>query len=174
MDLVKPIANIYSYGFYRNLFHIFPSLIVFFMYFISLLDFLEILKWNQNKKKEKHRNSAGSAFGPRLRLAGVAQRPIRPGRPGHPARAWVRRVRLPPRTRRLGSAPAVGTLVVEAAHRRQMEYRCRASDSSGKVWWTGSHRSGATPERRRMWASMAVFPVSAMVLVVLVDSDGLL
>jgi hypothetical protein len=106
MDLVKPIANIYSYGFYRNLFHIFPSLIVFFMYFISLLDFLEILKWNRNKKKEKHRNSAGSAFGPRLRLAGVAQRPIRPGRPGHPARAWVRRVRLPHRVHARGDLVA--------------------------------------------------------------------
>jgi hypothetical protein len=51
--LVNPIAIIYSKGFYINLFHICLSLIVFSTYFIILPDFLEILKRNQNPKKEK-------------------------------------------------------------------------------------------------------------------------
>jgi hypothetical protein len=41
MNLANPITKIYSHGFYRNLFHIFHSLIAFYTYFRSLYEFLE-------------------------------------------------------------------------------------------------------------------------------------
>jgi hypothetical protein len=65
--LVKPIARICSQGFYRNLFHNFPRLIVFSMYIRTLYNFL-----------------------PNLRPSGAAQRPIWPGRRSGAAH-WARR-----------------------------------------------------------------------------------
>jgi hypothetical protein len=61
MKFVKLNTKIYSYGFYRNLFHIFPSSIVFSTYFRTLYDFSRII--TKMKKTEIHhtvmvRNSA--------------------------------------------------------------------------------------------------------------------
>jgi hypothetical protein len=47
-DLVNPIVNIYSQGFYRNLFHIFMSFISFSMHFRILNEFLEFLTQKKN------------------------------------------------------------------------------------------------------------------------------
>jgi hypothetical protein len=55
-DLVNPIVNIYSPGFYRNLFRIFLSFISFSMHFRILNEFLEFLT---QKKNWKRRNSTG-------------------------------------------------------------------------------------------------------------------
>jgi hypothetical protein len=51
-----------------NLFHIFPSLIVFSTYFRNLYEFLEFLKDNEKQKIPAH--SIGPAFGTRLRPVG--------------------------------------------------------------------------------------------------------
>jgi hypothetical protein len=45
-----------------------------------------------------------------------------------------------------GGALTVGAPAAEAARGQQKEYRCQASNLPGKVWWMGSHRSGATSE----------------------------
>jgi hypothetical protein len=159
-----------------EIYFVFSESYCIFMYFKSLLDFLKILKWNRNKKG-KAPEQRWVSFRPKALAswcspAANSAWPARPPCAGMGAQSAV--TTPSPRARQLGGAPAVGALVAEAARHQQMEYRCRASDSSGKVWWTGSHRSGATPERRRMRASMAVFPVPATVPVVLIDSDGLL
>jgi hypothetical protein len=71
VNLVKPITKIYSQGFYRNVFRIFQSLIVFSKYFRSLYEFLEFLKENGKQKITTH--NTGPAFAPRLRFVGQAQ-----------------------------------------------------------------------------------------------------
>jgi hypothetical protein len=50
VNLVKSITKIDSKGFYRNLFHIFLSLIVFSTYFRSSYEFLEFLNQMKNWK----------------------------------------------------------------------------------------------------------------------------
>jgi hypothetical protein len=140
--LVNPIANIYLKGFYRNLFHIFLSLIIFSTYFINLLDFLEILKQNQNPKKKKRWNSAGPAFGPRLQPAGVAQWPIQHGRPGHPT--WARSTITTPcsRARRRSGAGADSSPTDEAAQGWWDKCPHGVADPSGKERRVAAHRIG--------------------------------
>jgi hypothetical protein len=53
VNLVKPITKIYSQGFYRNLFHIFQSLVAFYTYFGTLKEFSEILTQKNKMKKEQ-------------------------------------------------------------------------------------------------------------------------
>jgi hypothetical protein len=79
VNLVKTITKIYSQGFYRNLFHIFHSLIAFFTYFRILYKFLISLK--ENEKNEKPHHSGGSAFGRQPSRTSSAQRPNRPTGP---------------------------------------------------------------------------------------------
>jgi hypothetical protein len=64
VNFVKTITKIYSYGFYRNLFHIFLSLIIFYMHLEVYTDFWN-LKENENRIKN-HRTVLGfnSARGP--------------------------------------------------------------------------------------------------------------
>jgi hypothetical protein len=76
VNLVKTIIKIYSQGFYRNLFHIFQSLIAFSTYFRILYKFLKSLKEN-----EKPHHSGGSAFGRQPSHTSSAQRPNRPTGP---------------------------------------------------------------------------------------------
>jgi hypothetical protein len=53
VNLIKPITKIYSQGFYRNLFHIFQSLIAFYTYFRTVKEFSEILTQKKKMKKEQ-------------------------------------------------------------------------------------------------------------------------
>jgi hypothetical protein len=82
VNLVKSIVKIYSQGFYRNLFHIFLSLIVFSMYFRSSYEFLEFLKKWENGKFQ---HSVGPASRPEARhcwsgpMAILAYRPALAG-----------------------------------------------------------------------------------------------
>jgi hypothetical protein len=55
--LVKPIGNIYSQGFYRNLFHIFLSFNLFSMNSRRLYEFLEL--FNLEKKFKKGETGMG-------------------------------------------------------------------------------------------------------------------
>jgi hypothetical protein len=74
VNLVKFITTIYSQGFYRYLFCIFLSLIVFSMYFRSSYEFLEYLK--ENGKMENSSTVLGRLLGPRPGAVHPTQRRV--------------------------------------------------------------------------------------------------
>jgi hypothetical protein len=135
--LVQPIAKIYSQGFYRNLFHIFPNFILFPMHFRVLNEFLEFIIENWNLGKGKRVNSARPKSGPRPHYTSPAQ--WGKGCPAGPCR-W-HRVGVP-----TGCHHAPGTRggTVGAGSRAAVRWRSRWSEHP----WGKGHLLGTVMEAR--------------------------
>jgi hypothetical protein len=92
--------KICSWGFYRSLFCIFLSYIVFSINFRTLYNFLEFILENEFRNWKKQGTVVGRWFGPRPQPAGLAQPRNRLGGPCQRHGAGVRTDRSPRATRR--------------------------------------------------------------------------
>jgi hypothetical protein len=137
-DLIRPTTYTYSKGFSQNLIYIFPSCIVFSMYFRSLSNF-----WNF-KRKSKIKKNTGIVLGrlwPRASGRGLAQPRYR----STTAEPTAPRMRAPARSPRPGPAPwryrrllagGFGAAWLTVKDRWGVGYL------SGKEEWSGTHRRG--------------------------------
>jgi hypothetical protein len=142
VNLVKFITTIYSQGFYRYLFCIFLSLIVFSMYFRSSYEFLEYLK--ENGKMENSSTVLDRLLGPRPGAVRPTQRPRRPTIPS-PRRAGARRARSP-RDSRVGNDTVA--LSPSARQRPVDQVVFSASMGTRLGWRRAIGGQWGSPERR--------------------------
>jgi hypothetical protein len=140
---------------HKEIYFVFLQVLYYFYQFCNIKQISLI--WKIIWKKNNRRNSVEPISA--QRFVGTGMRHGCGTTPGSCAQWW---------------GGVVGALAIKAVSGRQKEYRCQASDSPGKVWWPGFHRSGATPKRRWMRASATMFPVPVAVSMVLVVGGGLL